>query len=322
MSRENGSHDELGIPNGWFAVAWSKDLVDGEVKRTRYFGEELVLFRTRSGEVKALDAYCPHLGAHLGEGGRVMGENIRCPFHGWTYDGSGRCVAIPYYDGTPPAAAKLRAWPVVELNRMIFLWHHAEGLPPSWEVPVIAEIGDPAWTEPRLFDLEVPVHMQDMAENNCDPVHFHYVHGNALTPKQKVSYGEDGRFMRVWGDHESQTAMGTFRVTLERDSWGLGLSTVRMKGIPDAGLVMFSSTSPLDEKNTYSRWLFTVTRNLVDVAGEDFIKNLQTGVTEDFRIWRNKIHRANPVLCPADTFLAEFRKWVRQFYSPRQQAEA
>jgi phenylpropionate dioxygenase-like ring-hydroxylating dioxygenase large terminal subunit len=319
MSRENGTQDELGIPNGWFAVAWSKDLVDGEVKRSRYFGQELVLFRTRSGEVKALDAYCPHLGAHIGEGGRVVGENIRCPFHGWTYDGSsGRCVSIPYYDGTPPAAAKLRAWPVTELNRMIFLWHHAEGLPPSWQVPVMPEIGDPAWTEPRLFDLEVPVHMQDMAENNCDPVHFHYVHGNALTPKQKVSYGDDGRFMRVWGEHESQTTMGTFRVNLERDSWGLGLSSVRMKGIPDAGLVMFSSTSPIDTKNTYSRWLFTVTRNLVDVAGEDFITNLQNGVTEDFRIWKNKIHRANPVLCPADDFLAEFRKWVRQFYSPKQ----
>jgi hypothetical protein len=142
------------------------------------------------------------------------------------------------------------------------------------------------------------------------------VHGNALTPKQKVSYGEDGRFMRVSGDHETVTAMGTFRVTLERDCWGLGLAVVRMIGIPDAGLIMFSSTSPVDEHNAYSRWLFTVSKNLVDLAGEDFIANLQTGVTQDFRIWKNKIHRANPVLCPADTFLAEFRKWVRQFYSP------
>ena len=60
------------IPNGWFAVAFSKELVDGEVKRVRYFGEELVLFRTRSGRAAVLDAYCPHLGAHLGVGAAVL----------------------------------------------------------------------------------------------------------------------------------------------------------------------------------------------------------------------------------------------------------
>lgn len=316
MSRENGGHTEIGIPNGWFAVAWSKDLVDGEVKRARYFGQELVLFRTRAGTIHVLDAYCPHLGAHLGEGGRVVGETIRCPFHGWQYDGNGRCVAIPYYkDGTPPVAARLRSWPVAEQNRMIFVWHHAEGLPPSWEVPAMPEIGDSAWTEPRFFDLEVPVHMQDMAENNCDPIHFHFVHGNAHVPEQEVSYGTDGRFMHVTGNHEVVMSSGAYQIKLDRDCWGLGLAAVRMNGIPDAGLLMYSSTSPIDTHNTYSRWLFTVSKNLADLAGEEFIQGLSTGVLEDMRIWKHKIHRANPVLCPADTFLAEFRKWVRQFYS-------
>jgi phenylpropionate dioxygenase-like ring-hydroxylating dioxygenase large terminal subunit len=315
---DNGKHGhaQLPIPNGWFAVAWSKDLVDGEVKRTRYFGEELVMFRTRGGNVRVLDAYCAHLGAHLGEGGRVIGENIRCPFHGWTYDGGGKCVEIPYCkDHAPPAAARVRSWPVVERNRMIFVWHHAEGLPPSWEVPVMPEIGDPNWTEPRLFALEVPVHMQDMAENNCDPAHFHFVHGNTQIPKQTIEYGEGGRFMRVSGNHETDTLMGTFKVRLDRDCWGLGLAAVRMVGIPDAGLLMFSSTSPVDSHNAASRWLFTVSKNLADLAGEDFIEHLSTGVLQDMRIWKNKIHRANPVLCPGDTFLVEFRKWVRQFYS-------
>src|SRR6185436_3368986 len=69
----NGTgHTELPIPNGWFAVAWSKDFVPGDVKRARYFGQDLVLFRTRDGHMRVLDAYCPHLGAHLAEGGRVV----------------------------------------------------------------------------------------------------------------------------------------------------------------------------------------------------------------------------------------------------------
>ena len=46
-----------------------------------------------------VDAYCAHLGAHLGVGGKVEGECIRCPFHGWRYDGeSGKCTEIPYGD--------------------------------------------------------------------------------------------------------------------------------------------------------------------------------------------------------------------------------
>ena len=308
----NGSA-ELPIPNGWFAVAWSRDLVPGEVKRARYFGQELVLFRTRAGRVHVFDAYCAHLGAHLGEGGRVIGETLRCPFHGWQYDGTGRCVGIPYCQDVPPAA-RVRSWPVSEVDHMIFVWHHAAGREPSWQVPVMPEIGDPEWTEPRLFDLQVGVHMQDMHENNCDPVHFRYVHGNLQVPESKVSYAEGGRFMRMSSRHQTEAAMGSFEVDLERDSWGLGLSAVRMNGIPGAGLLMFSSTSPIDNRHTYSRWLFTVSTNLVDLAGEDFINGLSTGVMQDIRIWENKIHRAHPVLCKADTYLIEFRKWVRQFY--------
>lgn len=121
--------------------------------------------------------------------------------------------------------------------------------------------------------------------------------------------------MRVTSRHTADNAMGSFEIDLDRDTWGLGLAAVRMRGIPGAGLLMFSSTSPVDSCNAYSRWLFTVSKNLADVAGEDFIEGLSKGVLEDMRIWKNKIHRAHPVLCEADTYLIEFRKWARQFYS-------
>jgi hypothetical protein len=54
---------------------------------------------------------------------------------------------------------------------------------------------------------------------------------------------------------------------------------------------------------------------MADLAGEEFIQGLQAGVMQDMRIWSNKVHRAQPVLCEADTYLAEFRRWARQFYS-------
>ncbi|MDX1650014.1 MAG: Rieske 2Fe-2S domain-containing protein, partial [Myxococcota bacterium] len=299
----------------WFAVAFSAELGEGEVRRVRSFDEELVLFRGRSGRPHLLGAYCPHLGAHLAEGGRVQGERVRCPFHGWQYDGeTGRCVEIPYCRKVPPRA-RVRAWEVVERNGLIFAWHHAEGKPPEWPVPELPEFGHPDWTEPRRFELEVPVHMQDMHENNMDPVHFQFVHGMGEIPPSEVTYEEDGRVMRVSHTGHRATAMGDFETTLIRDSWQLGLAAVRIEGVPGAGLLMFSSTTPVDAENTRSRWLFTTTRNMADLAGEDFIEHLQSGVMQDMRIWRHKVHRARPVLCEADAHLAEFRRWARQFYS-------
>ncbi len=304
-----------GIPNGWYAVAWSSDLGPGEVRRIYYFEEEMVLFRTRTGQARVLSAFCPHLGAHLAEGGRVVGESVRCPFHAWQYDGqSGKCVEIPYCERIPNNA-RVRAWEVSERNGMIFVWHHAEQKPSDWEVPEIAQLSDPEWCEPRTFEIEVPIHMQDMAENNLDPVHFQVVHSSLRVPETKIEFAEDGRFMHAVSYSEQETPHGTFKMELLRDSWCLGMSSVESSGIPGAGLYMFSSTSPIDRHNSVSRWTMTATQNMVDTAGEEWFNGITSGVNDDLRIWGNKIHRQTPVLCEADQLLGEFRRWVRQFYS-------
>ncbi|MEV6419914.1 Rieske 2Fe-2S domain-containing protein [Streptomyces sp. NPDC051662] len=58
----------------------------GKVVRRQFMGEDLVAYRTREGIVRVVDPYCPHLGAHLGFGGLVDGENIVCPFHHFAYE--------------------------------------------------------------------------------------------------------------------------------------------------------------------------------------------------------------------------------------------
>ena len=62
-----------------------------------YLGLNLVAWRGESGKAYVADAYCPHLGAHLGIGGKVSQECITCPFHGWQFEGSNGALAkIPY----------------------------------------------------------------------------------------------------------------------------------------------------------------------------------------------------------------------------------
>src|SRR5471032_2315518 len=75
------------IPFGWYQVAFPSDLAPGEVTAAEYWDRELVLWRDTAGTFHLQDAFCPHLGAHLAYGGRVDGDLLTCPFHGWKFDG-------------------------------------------------------------------------------------------------------------------------------------------------------------------------------------------------------------------------------------------
>ncbi len=58
-------------PTGWFQIGWSGDFPTDRTVPLRYFGEDLVAYRGEEGELHVLDAHCPHLGAHIGHGGKV-----------------------------------------------------------------------------------------------------------------------------------------------------------------------------------------------------------------------------------------------------------
>src|ERR1700747_2087237 len=102
-------------PTGWFQVAGSAEIGVGDVHRMKYFGREMVAWRAQSGQLTVMDAYCEHLGAHLGYGGHVEGEVIQCPFPGLQWNHDGRKVCIPYQD-SPNPAPRTPTYPVVERN--------------------------------------------------------------------------------------------------------------------------------------------------------------------------------------------------------------
>lgn len=81
------------FPVGWFLVSYSDELAVGQVKPIKAMGHDLVLFRGEDGKARVLGAWCPHLGAHLGHGGTVVGNDIVCPFHRIRCEGSRRAGA-------------------------------------------------------------------------------------------------------------------------------------------------------------------------------------------------------------------------------------
>ncbi len=85
--------------NGWYAAIWSKDLAETPVART-FLDQQVVLFRGKGGKPGALEDRCCHRAAPLSLGA-VEGDNLRCGYHGLTFDTKGQCVHIPGQDIDP-----------------------------------------------------------------------------------------------------------------------------------------------------------------------------------------------------------------------------
>src|SRR6266446_1371264 len=75
------------IPYGWFYIMDAGELAPGEIRTVRRFGQDLIAWRDEEGGLHLQEAYCPHLGAHIGVGGKVIGNTVQCPFHKWQFNG-------------------------------------------------------------------------------------------------------------------------------------------------------------------------------------------------------------------------------------------
>jgi nitrite reductase/ring-hydroxylating ferredoxin subunit len=307
VTRRPGRRFPFPVPDGWFAVAESADVAPGDVRALYYFGRDLVLYRGADGVARVVDAHCSHLGAHLAVGGRVEEGCLRCPFHGWLFDGDdGRCVEIPYGEGERiPPKARTRAYPVVERNGLIWAWHHARQEPPFYDVPTVPELDDPEWLAPVLLEFEIAVACEDMAENNVDYAHFRFVHGTDAVPE--TEFVVEGTYKRT------VSGEGSF----VREGFGLGLGVLRIAGFT----TFISSTTPIDEEHVHVRWLFTAPAANGTDAARQAAEVLSSGVSQDIAIWENKVYRSQPVLTRGERPILEQRRWARQFYSDEVWAE-
>ena len=116
-----------------FDPALDPRMKDRPVKAVRVLGQDLVLFRDAQQRWSLMDRDCPHRGADLSFG-RHEGDGLRCPFHGWKFDATGRCLETP----AEPAGSKLcervkqRTYPVVEKSGVLFGWFGEPGKEPPF----------------------------------------------------------------------------------------------------------------------------------------------------------------------------------------------
>jgi phenylpropionate dioxygenase-like ring-hydroxylating dioxygenase large terminal subunit len=320
---------DLPIPWGWFAVGFSHELPRRRVLTRRLAGEELVVWRGADGSLGATSSTCPHLGAHLGRG-CVDGDAIRCAFHGFMFDGAGRCVAS--HGASPPRAGlAVRSWPVRERNGVLLVWHHPHRSAPSFEVPELEAVPMTPLGRTTTACLEFDGHPAATSENSVDIAHLAEVHHytdvvmarpfEAEGTEASASYAMT-RPVGIPGDGRLPALRrAAARVRFDVRLFGLGVSVVEAS-IPRIGArtrqqVLATPVAP-------GRIEFRLTMQVLHDGGrlrtiaELVAARIATygflhDVHQDIPIWASQRYVSRPALAHGDGPIVPYRRWARQF---------
>ena len=189
--------------NFWYPMAVSDELTDQPIK-VRCMGLDFVIFRSDDGTANCLSNTCIHRGGSLA-GGKLHGDRIACPYHGWQFTGDGACHKIPSLgtDARIPARARVDAYPVQEKFGIIFAF--LGDVPETERPPLleVAEAGQDGWRQ-TLQHYELKSNYQRSVENGLDPAHNEFVHDTHGFQGENEAYKVNA--MRIE----------------ERDEWGRG----------------------------------------------------------------------------------------------------
>ena len=319
------------FPRGWFMAAPAED-IDAKPQAIRLFGQDLALYRGKSGKAVLLDAYCPHMGTHLTKNttsyviqdGQIEGDSIRCPYHAWRFGPDGKCDHIPYYDGPIPKAAAVRSWPVVERAGIVFVWHDPEGGAPDYELPAFAEWDDPTWIRWQIDRMgELPIHPQEIVDNLADGRHLGPTHG------APVEYFHDRIQGHICVQHQGgrTAALASDNKILQTDSWyhGPGVMISSMTGEYDTQL--FIAHTPVED-GSCRVWHALMVRpphggaptEADRAVARAYGKASRDAFAQDFEIWQSKIGSTKILQIPTDGPFHKTRLWYSQFFHPRAEA--
>lgn len=314
-------------PTGWFQIGWSADLAVGAVKPMRFFGRDLVAYRTEDGLLVVLNAYCEHLGAHLGHGGTVQGDDIQCPFHAWRWSPKGRNTCIPYQQ-TTNRVRRIGAWTTAERDGIMYIWHDAEGGDPLYDIPSVFDLfagsGSASDYHPlgeagRFETAALPIHPQYAAENSVDFAHFKYVHrADEIPTVVSREFGEHTfqtelalNFKRRGPDGEIEAVEGRTLASL----LGIGLGFSYAEGV--GGICAVTAVTPVDDERSVLRFSAWASKE----AGEDDARvakrqrNAIGQFSADVAIWEHQRYTEPPGLATAEAAgFRDIRAWARRFY--------
>ena len=297
------------MPFGWFGVARVDEVPEGSVVPIERFGQKLIAWNDGT-DLHVAGAICPHMGAHLGVGGRVTDGCLVCPFHEWAFGPDGTNVDIPYAD-KPNRKARLAMWRTSVANGMLMAWYHPDPtVEPTYEVPQMVPEGA---AESGRCDRVVRTQWQEIAENGVDMAHFKSVHGaGQVSPVGEQVF--DGPFRRVESDQMFTSSKGDLPAHLKvlTAGPGIGVQEFTMFG---ATVIGVASTTAIDSGSCQVKFTFySDGSDIADKIAPSFALEVERQFDQDIPIWENKEYLAVPALASSEKPLMDFRKWASQFY--------
>lgn len=325
-------------PNGWFSVGRSIDLKKGDVWYKSMLGLELAIYRGEDGQARILHAYCPHMGANIAVGGRVKGNCLECPFHGWAFEGkTGEVKVIPYASKIPPSA-KTKHYTCLELNGIIHMWYHADDESPSWYPPDVKDIQSGRMTFHGKTDHIVNSHIEEIPENGADLHHLNHLHEPILFSGRDLRHTTAGLWQYMthlwdgeWHQDPENSHIGILNLETKVAVFGKAFPGIVIKAKAEQvgpGLVFLHIFLPIVGEVLLVQTVTPLEPLLQDVQHTAFgVPSVPRIVAKfalwaesvqferDLMVWNHKTYEAKPLLTKEDHLVGKHRRWYSQFYS-------
>ena len=329
------------IKNHWYAVEFGSEVGDRPLQ-VKIHGHDLVLWRSRNGTVNAQSDLCVHRGGSLA-GGEVVGDCVRCPYHGWRYDTEGACVEIPANrpDLPIPRKARIDTYPCVE--RYGFVWVFLGDLVAGQRPPLPELYGMELHTTARAEGFRAVqgeftwnANYDRVLENAIDIAHTPFVHAGSFGNRDEPEIEDfdleevhhDGHLASVSATVALKPPLpsGIWRLIAKKDRPPVRTSTgfyppnvsLLIVRLPMGDMRLFTAAVPLDEHTTVSK--FTMMRSFFTGGWAD--KDSSRRTLKIFREDQPTVEGQRPELLPfdlsaelhvkSDSIQLAYRRWRQE----------
>jgi phenylpropionate dioxygenase-like ring-hydroxylating dioxygenase large terminal subunit len=320
--------------NFWYPAEDSESVTNKPLK-VNMLGLPFVLWRDEAGKAHCVSNTCSHRGGSIGDG-KVVGNCVQCPYHGWLFNGDGECERIPSLGPIEkiPPRSRIDAYPVEERYGLIFVFL---GDLPETERPTILpidEYDDENWRVLRMRYTWKANYVR-LVENQSDPSHVEYVHGGMgmagentdyQVPKFKIDETDWGAgTMTVFEspgspDHEVGAVSTKGRSDAGSGFHGISMTWTRIRFNPQGdGMNMYIYSVPRNELELEIFLINTRNCRLDPDLDKNFLSRMGVAVEED-RIVVEKLEPAIPskdtigeFIIPADDVLMRYRDRLKDY---------
>lgn len=334
------------LKNAWYVAAWSDEVSRTPMTRT-ICKEPVLLYRKEDGGAVAIGNMCPHRFAPL-HMGKLVGDAIQCPYHGFVYGETGQCVHNPHVGGQISPAMKVKSYHAVERYGMIWLWFGEADLIDETTIPDFSCHTDPEFVSIHGV-IEMAANYELISDNLLDLTHAEFVHegilsSEAITISKLESpeagstvwanrWGPDGAPAPVWGQLIDLSYGGGADQRV--DHWAnmrwdapahllLDVGVVPPGKKRSEGVWVYGTDiiTPIDETHSYYFW--AVSRNYEIERGElcelwrasidgAFVHQDQPIIEAQQRMIGNRdIEEMKPVAIPADISGGKARRMLKR----------